>query len=138
MAFGDRVYELRRSRGLTQAQVAERAGLNLRTLQGWESGRNDPGLSWLSCLAQALGVTVDALLSEPEASTGPRPRGRPKPVRADQTPPTNRDDASQGQEATQEKRPQGRPRRAQDTQQATMPKKGRRPKGVTGKGGTTP
>jgi transcriptional regulator with XRE-family HTH domain len=61
----DRVRMLRKERGLTQEEVARRAGLTLNSYGGIERGHvRDPHLSSLGAIAQALGVPIEALVSE--------------------------------------------------------------------------
>jgi len=57
--------ELRRSRGITQCQFAELAGIPRSTLTHFESGSGNPSLSNLQKMAQALQVKIDELLSPP-------------------------------------------------------------------------
>jgi len=71
-----RLRELRTERGLTLAQVAERANLDVSMLSRLESGKRRLALDHLPGLAAALGVTADELLgSAPQAD--PRVRGEP-------------------------------------------------------------
>ncbi|HEX7153249.1 MAG TPA: helix-turn-helix transcriptional regulator [Thermoanaerobaculia bacterium] len=56
--FGARVRELRVKRDLTQEQLAESAGMNVVQLSNLERGANEPKLSTILRLAQALGVTL--------------------------------------------------------------------------------
>ncbi len=54
--------QLRRQAGLTQGQLATRAGVSVSTVQGIEQGRgNCPNRSTLTLLAWALGVSVDTI-----------------------------------------------------------------------------
>jgi transcriptional regulator with XRE-family HTH domain len=60
----DRVRRLRKGRGLTQEEVARRAGLTLNSYGDIERGHvRDPHLSSLEAIAQALGVSIEALVS---------------------------------------------------------------------------
>lgn len=59
---GKLIAELRRSKGLTQQQLADQMNLSNKTISKWESGSGSPDLSNLPVLADALGVTVDELL----------------------------------------------------------------------------
>ena len=55
----------RQAKGLTQKQLAEASGLNLRTLQHYEQGSKDPNQAaaiTVYGLAVILGVTVKDLL----------------------------------------------------------------------------
>lgn len=49
----------RKAAGLTQAQLAAKAGLRVATLSDIEGGKIDPRLSSLKALAGALGVDID-------------------------------------------------------------------------------
>jgi DNA-binding XRE family transcriptional regulator len=49
---------LRIERGLTQQQLAERAGTKQPNIARFESGKNDPRLSFLRRLGHALGYEV--------------------------------------------------------------------------------
>ena len=57
-----RLKKLREARGLTQEQLAEKAGVSRAYLARLEIGRHDPPLSTLEKLAKALKVKVGKLL----------------------------------------------------------------------------
>ena len=57
--FGRRLQAMRQQRGLTQAQLAERSGVALRTLAYWEAGRHTPHLPELDGTIRALGLTTE-------------------------------------------------------------------------------
>lgn len=42
MQIADRINAVRTRLGLTQQEASEKWGINLRTLQNWECGRNEP------------------------------------------------------------------------------------------------
>ncbi len=74
-----RIRELRITRGLTLAAVAERAGMAVSTLSRLESGGRRLALDHLPALARALDVTVDELLAvriqpDPRIRSTPRTR----------------------------------------------------------------
>ena len=69
-----RLRELRTARGLTLAQVAERASLDLSTLSRLEAGKRRLALDHVPRLAAALGVSADDLLTAAPAQD-PRVRG---------------------------------------------------------------
>lgn len=59
---------LRRQKGLTQEQVAERSGLSQQYLSGLENGRRNPTVITLHDLAEALGVNpVDLIAPDGDA-----------------------------------------------------------------------
>lgn len=72
-----RLRELRSARGLTLAQVAERASIDLSTLSRLESGKRRLALDHIPALAAALGVSADELLGAAPPQD-PRVRGRPR------------------------------------------------------------
>jgi transcriptional regulator with XRE-family HTH domain len=57
-----KVKRLREQRGMTQEQLAEKAGISRTYLARLETARHDPTLSMLEKLAKALGVKVGRLL----------------------------------------------------------------------------
>jgi len=65
--IGRRILELRQAQHLTQAQLAERVGVQRAYIALIETGRRVPGLTIACKLARALGVTVDELC--PDAPT---------------------------------------------------------------------
>ena len=54
----------RQALGLTQAQLAEKAGVIRQTLDKWEHGVRNPGVPSLKKLAAALGCSVADLIKE--------------------------------------------------------------------------
>lgn len=59
-SFGERLRRLRLANGLTQRELAERAGVSLRGLNALESGRHQaPRARTIARLAEALGFTAD-------------------------------------------------------------------------------
>jgi transcriptional regulator with XRE-family HTH domain len=69
-----RLRDLRAERGLTLAQVAERANLDVSTLSRLESGKRRLTLDHLPGLAAALGVSIDELIGA-QPVIDPRVRG---------------------------------------------------------------
>lgn len=53
---GRNVHDIRKSRGLTQEQLAERSGFSQQYISGLEQGRRNPTVVSLFELAQALSV----------------------------------------------------------------------------------
>ena len=60
--LGPRLCNLRRIRGLRTAELAERVGVSVRTLNSWLGQGTCPPVWHLLALARALEVTVDELL----------------------------------------------------------------------------
>ncbi|WP_344677812.1 helix-turn-helix domain-containing protein [Saccharopolyspora taberi] len=64
LVFGQRLRHLRRAAGLTLVELGERVGRAPSQLSLLENGHREPKLSLLRALAEALGSTVDELLSK--------------------------------------------------------------------------
>lgn len=56
-----RLKQLRISKDLTRAELAERSGISTPSIWAWETGRTVPRLGSLETLAKGLGVTVSEL-----------------------------------------------------------------------------
>jgi len=68
--LGFRIQELRKQKGMTQEDLAEKTGLSVRTIQRIESGEVDPRSYTLNQIAEALGVDITDLTSEKEPEHG--------------------------------------------------------------------
>lgn len=65
--LGQRIGNLRKDKGYTQEEVAERLNVSPQAVSKWENDISCPDIMLLPELAKLLGVTVDTLLgSEPE------------------------------------------------------------------------
>ena len=68
MSFGSRLKKARSKAGLQQKELAERAGVSLRTLQNWEGDKRRPSqFDAVGKVAAVLGVSATELLSEDDA-----------------------------------------------------------------------
>jgi len=63
----------RAERDLTQAELAELAGIARRTVNAIEGGRMVPSIVVALSIARALGVPVDAIFSLPDTPDAPVP-----------------------------------------------------------------
>ena len=62
-----KIQEIRKARGLSQRQLAEASGVNMRVLQHYEQGFKDinkAAAETVKALADALGVRMEDLLEE--------------------------------------------------------------------------
>ena len=64
--FGNRLLQLRKRAGLSQAQLGEKLGVSNKAVSKWENGRAKPGLDTVRSLANVLSVSVDSLLAPEE------------------------------------------------------------------------
>ena len=60
--MGKRIMTLRKNRGLTQEQLAEKVGVSSQAVSKWENDVSCPDISLLATLSDVLGVTTDELL----------------------------------------------------------------------------
>ncbi|MBR5270398.1 MAG: helix-turn-helix transcriptional regulator [Anaerotignum sp.] len=63
MEFCEKLQELRKSRGLTQEELAEALHVSRTAVSKWESGRGYPSIDSLKEISNYFSVTVDELLS---------------------------------------------------------------------------
>lgn len=61
--IGKFIAECRKSKKLTQADVAEQLGVTDRSVSNWENGKHMPDLSLFKPLCKLLGITINELLS---------------------------------------------------------------------------
>ena len=59
--FGERVRELRQTKGLSQEELAFKAGVHRTYLGGIERGERNPSLKNIDSIANALGITLAEL-----------------------------------------------------------------------------
>lgn len=60
--FGEKVRELRQTKGWSQEELAFRAGIHRNYLGGIERGERNPALDNIAAIAKALGVEPSDLL----------------------------------------------------------------------------
>jgi predicted nucleotidyltransferase/DNA-binding XRE family transcriptional regulator len=74
---GRMLRDARRAAGLTQAELARRAGLTQSVISAYESGRREPALSTLSRLVEATGAALRVQVQPPDGEA----RGLPSTER---------------------------------------------------------
>lgn len=62
-SFGNFLYELRKEKRITQAQLAEKLGVSNKAVSKWETGEAMPETSLLLPISKIFDVTVDELLN---------------------------------------------------------------------------
>ena len=63
MEFGEKLQELRKSKGLTQEELAESLFVSRTAISKWESNRGYPNIESLKEISSFFSVTIDELLS---------------------------------------------------------------------------
>jgi transcriptional regulator with XRE-family HTH domain len=80
-SIGNRISQLRREKGLTQEEMAEKLGVTPQAVSKWENDISYPDILLLPKIAKLLGVTVDELLSgESKKDTDFLPEGQRKNI----------------------------------------------------------
>jgi transcriptional regulator with XRE-family HTH domain len=77
--FGARLKALREAAGLTQAALAERAGMHRFGVAKIEQGLREPGWETVLALARALNVSCSAFEAPPDAPAPPVEPPPPSP-----------------------------------------------------------
>ena len=66
MEFNEKLQELRKGRGLTQEELAEKLFVSRTAISKWESGRGYPSIDSLKEIARFFSVTIDDLICSDE------------------------------------------------------------------------
>ena len=61
--FGEKIFEARRQKGLTQEALADMLGVTAQAVSKWERGESMPETALLPKLAQILDTSIDGLFS---------------------------------------------------------------------------
>ena len=67
MEFNEKLQLLRKERGITQEELAQKLYVSRTAISKWESGRGYPSIDSLKAIATFFSVTVDELISGGEA-----------------------------------------------------------------------
>ncbi len=62
MTIGERIREIRKSRGLTQKELGERLGLSYQSIAQWENDLRKPKSETILKIASALGVRYEDIV----------------------------------------------------------------------------
>lgn len=65
LAIGDNIKSLRKSKNITQENLAEMLGVSCQSVSRWELGTCYPDMELLPELARIFNISVDQLLGEP-------------------------------------------------------------------------
>lgn len=63
MEFNEKLQKLRKERGITQEELAEKLYVSRTAISKWESGRGYPNIDSLKAISEFFSVSVDDLLS---------------------------------------------------------------------------
>ena len=71
MEFHNKLYELRRQKGFSQEELANRLNVSRQTVSKWEVGESDPDMENLVAISELFGVSLDELVLN-KATAGAR------------------------------------------------------------------
>ena len=57
-ALGDKLRRLRKAKGLTQGELAKKAGVGINTIVRYETGKNSPKVETLELITKELGAKI--------------------------------------------------------------------------------
>lgn len=82
--FSEFLYTLRKEKGITQAELAEKLGVTNKAVSKWETGESMPETAQLLPISQIFGVSVDELLKGERSEVMPDNTPQNKEYRADE------------------------------------------------------
>ena len=62
MTLGEKIFELRKKRGISQEQLGEKINVTRQTISNWELGETAPNPEQLKLISKELNVSIDELL----------------------------------------------------------------------------
>lgn len=62
MEFSNRLYELRKKRGLSQEEAANKLNVTRQTFSKWENGDSTPDIEKLVAISDLFGISMDELV----------------------------------------------------------------------------
>ncbi len=77
MKLGERIFELRSERGMSQGALAEKLGVSRQAVSKWENNSALPELEKLTALADLFGVTLDRLATGEDLPDAAAPTREP-------------------------------------------------------------
>lgn len=77
MNLADRIQQLRKAKGFSQEELADRVGVSRQAVSKWESGQSSPELDKIVLLSECFGVTTDYLLKGVEPLPEQPVKGKP-------------------------------------------------------------
>lgn len=63
MTLGENIHNLRKSKKLSQEELAEKVNVTRQTISNWELGETSPNPEQLKLLSKILDISIDDLVS---------------------------------------------------------------------------
>lgn len=85
MTLGERIYCMRKEKGLSQEQIANELEVSRQSISKWELDQTTPEIDNLIKLSEIFNVTIDGLIKGENQTTKESPAGIEMPVRETST-----------------------------------------------------
>ena len=73
MEFNNKLYELRKMKGFSQEELANRLNVTRQTVSKWEVGDSTPDMEKLVAMSDLFGITLDELVLDKAPAPDPAP-----------------------------------------------------------------
>ena len=74
MEFTNKLYELRKQKGFSQEELANRLNVSRQTVSKWEVGDSTPDMEKLVAISDLFGISLDELVLDKAPETAPAPQ----------------------------------------------------------------
>lgn len=64
MIISEKMFQIMKDKGITQAELARRTGISTKTISDWRQKKTNPGADKIMSICKALEITPDVLLLE--------------------------------------------------------------------------
>ena len=68
MIISEKMFQIMKEKGITQAELARRTGISTKTISDWRQKKTNPGADKIMCICIALEITPEVLLLEKDDS----------------------------------------------------------------------
>ncbi len=73
MEFNNKLYELRKQKGFSQEELANRLNVSRQTVSKWEVGDSTPDMEKLVAMSDLFGISLDELVLDKSPEPAPAP-----------------------------------------------------------------
>ncbi len=83
MSLAEKIFQLRKQKGMSQEQLADELGISRQSVSKWESGQSAPEADKIVRMSGIFDVTTDYLLKDSVEAPGSEPKQEQKSNKAD-------------------------------------------------------
>ena len=83
MEFNNKLYELRKQKGFSQEELANRLNVSRQTVSKWEVGDSTPDMEKLIAISDLFGISLDELVLDKAPEPAPAPQAVKSELYAD-------------------------------------------------------